>query len=289
VSLPHLLVVDDSEAILAYQTAALSGHYTISTATNGRQALEKVREILPAAVLLDLSMPEMTGDEVLARMKADPDLEGIPVIIVSSERARSEACVRAGAAAYLPKPIRAPEMRDLVARVLDETRRRRESGRQAILFVGVGPVEVGIPLESVLAVLLQPATIPLSIGPSYLREMFDFQGRPTCILDLAARFEVPHVEPIQERKLVIVSYDTGHELALCVDRVREPEVFAPEDFRERDQIGGAEHPPLNAALRGIVRASKGPVPVIDPRALFTPELLQELARAMQAQLSSGAA
>ncbi len=41
-SLPHLLLVDDSEAVLAFQKAALSGHYAVSTALNGREALAKV-------------------------------------------------------------------------------------------------------------------------------------------------------------------------------------------------------------------------------------------------------
>src|SRR4051812_49619253 len=83
VSLPHLLLVDDSESVLAFEKAALAGHYVVSTAVNGREALTKVAQLRPAAVLLDLSMPEMDGDEVLAQMQQDPQLAGIPVIIVS--------------------------------------------------------------------------------------------------------------------------------------------------------------------------------------------------------------
>src|SRR6185436_7805594 len=90
VSLPHLLLVDDSEAILAFERAALSSHYAVSTALNGAEALEKVRQIRPAAVLLDLSMPEMDGDEVLRRMKADRELSYIPVVVVSSEKHREQ-------------------------------------------------------------------------------------------------------------------------------------------------------------------------------------------------------
>ncbi|HYV67858.1 MAG TPA: response regulator, partial [Myxococcales bacterium] len=71
-SLPHLLLVDDSESVLAFEKAALAGHYLFSTALNGREALTKVAQLKPAAVLLDLSMPEMDGDEVLAQMQRDP-------------------------------------------------------------------------------------------------------------------------------------------------------------------------------------------------------------------------
>ncbi|HYZ90574.1 MAG TPA: response regulator, partial [Myxococcales bacterium] len=122
-SLSHLLLVDDSEAVLAFEKAALSGHYQVSTAANGREALVKLLELKPAAVLLDLSMPEMDGDEVLARMRADPQLTRIPVIIVSSEKQRAEACLRAGARAFLAKPVRAQDLLPLVDRVLAECRR----------------------------------------------------------------------------------------------------------------------------------------------------------------------
>jgi CheY-like chemotaxis protein len=126
VSLSHLLLVDDSEAVLAFEKAALSGYYQVSTAVNGRDALLKISQLKPAAVLLDLSMPEMNGDEVLARMRSDPQLSRIPVIIVSSEKDRAEACLAAGARAFLPKPIRAQDLLPLVERVLEERNRREE-------------------------------------------------------------------------------------------------------------------------------------------------------------------
>jgi len=109
--LPHLLLVDDSQAVLTYEQAALSALYGLSTASNGVEALQKARALRPDGILLDLSMPEMDGDAVLAALKADRQLSDVPVIIISSEHARAEACLRAGAAAYLPKPIQAPELR----------------------------------------------------------------------------------------------------------------------------------------------------------------------------------
>src|SRR5678815_5236532 len=104
-SLPHLLLVDDSQAVLAYEHAALSALYSLSTAQNGVEALEKARALPLDGILLDLSMPEMNGDEVLAALKADRRLSGVPVIVISSEHNRAEACLKAGAAAYLRKPI----------------------------------------------------------------------------------------------------------------------------------------------------------------------------------------
>ena len=87
-------------------TMALAGHYQVTTAVNGRDALLKVAQLKPAAVLLDLSMPEMDGDEVLARMHADPQLARIPVIIVSSEKQRAEECLKTAATKVLERYLR---------------------------------------------------------------------------------------------------------------------------------------------------------------------------------------
>src|SRR5262249_23729532 len=169
-------LVDDSEAVLAFERAALSGHYLVSTALTGRDALAKIPQIEPAAVLLDLSMPEMDGDEVLQRMMADPEMKKIPVIIVSSEKQRAEPCRKPGARAFRARPIRAQDLLPRVARILEQARAEARAGHQAILFVSVGKVEVGLPLECVKTVLHQTATRPLPLGPAYLSQMLVLHG-----------------------------------------------------------------------------------------------------------------
>jgi CheY-like chemotaxis protein len=282
VSLPHLLLVDDSEAVLAFQRAALSGHYMLSTATTGREALAKVPQIGPAAILLDLSMPEMDGDEVLAHLQDDPVLRRIPVIIISSEKLRAEACLKNGAKAYLPKPIRAQELLPLVERVLEDARAAARAGNVAALFVSVGKLELGLPLDSVRTVLHQTATQPLPLGPSYLSQMAIIHGAPVAVLDLARRLGVEHTQPVLERKLVVVERD-GARLALCVDDVRDPEELPAEDVTPRDKLGGAEHGALRDALIGMARTSRGQLPLIEPRALLSREMLRKLAAGLQAE------
>jgi CheY-like chemotaxis protein len=279
VSLPHLLVVDDSEAIVAYETAALSSDYLVTSATNGREALDKLYEARPAAVLLDLSMPEMTGDELLERMQGDPVLRSIPVIVVSSEKARGEASLLAGARAFLHKPIRAPELRAVVSRVLEEEHRRSLHGQLGVLFLGVGSMEFAIRLDSVREVVSQPLTQNAPWGPEYLSEVVDYRGAPVLVLDLAIRLGIEHSEPVQERKLIVVR--VGHGLlALSVDRVREPEVFLASDVVARAQIGEAAPPSLADVLVATVPTARGPVPVVDPQAFFSPDLLARAAEAL---------
>ena len=275
-SLPTLLLVDDSEAVLAFERAALSGHYQIATATNGREALDRLPQLMPAAVLLDLSMPEMDGDEVLQRMQKDPGLQRIPVIVISSETKRAERCLDFGARAFLPKPIRAKDLLPLLERVLGEARAREREGELAVLFVCAGTIELGLPLGAVTTVLHQTATQPLPLGPAYLREMIELHGAPVAVLDLPRRLGVEHLRPRVERKLVVVNCD-GARLALCVDEVRDPEEIPRGDLTPRAQLAGSQHGSLQEALLAVVKTPRGLLPVVDPRALLSPELLRKIA------------
>jgi len=269
VALPHLVLIDDSEAILAFGQAVLSPHYAVTTATDGVTGLEHVRRIKPAAVLLDLSMPGMPGEEVLRTILGDASLREIPVVIVSSERRRGEACVRAGAAAYLPKPVRADDMIGVIGKAIEEARGRRVKEGMAVMVVGVGPLEVGIPLEQVVLVTWQPATKDLPAAPSYLGEFFELRGELVCVLDLAARLGVEHSEPILERKLVVVE-NAGLRLGVCVDRVRDPEEIAAADASPIGQTMNID------GVKSVVKTSRGPVPVLDPHALLSRGVRREL-------------
>lgn len=104
----HILVVDDD--MLARMTAAqcVKQHgYTAAMAQGGEQALDMLRADRYDLVLLDLLMPDVDGFEVLTKIKQDPRLRDIPVIMVSgSEEAESMArCMEMGAAGHLPKPL----------------------------------------------------------------------------------------------------------------------------------------------------------------------------------------
>jgi CheY-like chemotaxis protein len=281
VTLPRLLLVDDSQAILAYETASLSDHYAIVTAKSGREALARLAESTWDAVLLDLSMREMDGDDVLRAMKADPELLHIPVIIVSTERDRAEACMKAGAAAYLPKPIRADELRALVGRVLADARRAEQEGHVGVLFLSIAAVQNGIFLDGVRAVVLMPATrsVPVEGGGSC--DLFDFHGDMVCVLDLAAALSVAHGARRVDRRVVIVESGAsavhGHGeprvlFGLAADAVLPPDVYRPEAPRAED-VGALL---TSGALLSVVATERGSVPVADPLRLFPPAFLAQL-------------
>lgn len=103
-----VLIVDDEPYNVDLLEQALDEtDYQVITAMNGKEALAKIQSEQPDLVLLDLMMPEMDGFTVLAKVKEDPMLRDIPVIIVSADH-DSKSIVRGikqGADDYLTKPV----------------------------------------------------------------------------------------------------------------------------------------------------------------------------------------
>jgi len=203
----------------------------------------------------------------------------VPVIIISSEHGRAEACLKAGAAAYLPKPIQAPELRAVVARTLEEAHQKSRRGSLAVLMMKAGNIELGIPLNDVYQVLAQLPTRPLPFGPSYLRETFDLGDEPVCVLDMAAALSVSHAVPLQDRRLVLMRQGRLL-LALCVDTVCDPEEFVAADVVLPEQLGGTGHGELARVLSAVVRSGRGSLAVVNPATLLSPDLLRELGLAL---------
>src|ERR1700752_4547858 len=105
---PLILVVDDvPDNVDILQMRLESQGYEVSTAGDGVEALEKTRELLPDLVLLDIMMPKMDGIDALKRLKADPALPFIPVILVTAKADASDviAGLESGGDDYLTKPV----------------------------------------------------------------------------------------------------------------------------------------------------------------------------------------
>ena len=88
---------------------------------DGADAMAKLRALRPDVVILDLMLPGRSGLEILAEMRADPDLAQTPVLMLTArgqERDR-EAAARAGATRFLAKPFANAEMRAKVRALLE--------------------------------------------------------------------------------------------------------------------------------------------------------------------------
>ena len=105
-----VLVVDDDELTRQLLRSLLEKDegYRVLFAENGTEALKLAASTPPDVVLLDISLPEMDGMEVLGRIRATPELRGLPVIALTAHamKGEQEKCVASGMNDYITKPIK---------------------------------------------------------------------------------------------------------------------------------------------------------------------------------------
>jgi len=111
-----VLVIDDDAAARGLIKAYLvKAGYLVTVAPSGEEGLEMARSLRPDIITLDVVMPRVDGWKVLSTLKSDPDLAGIPVIVLSMVENQSMA-YSLGAAEYLAKPVN----RDRLISVLEK-------------------------------------------------------------------------------------------------------------------------------------------------------------------------
>ncbi len=119
-----ILVVDDEPDVVTYLASVLrDSGYEALEAFNGEEAMEKVLKEHPDLVTLDITMPEMTGVKAYRKMKEDPVLSKIPVVIVTgvSHEFKQFISTRSQVPApegYLEKPVKPGELLAEVRRLL---------------------------------------------------------------------------------------------------------------------------------------------------------------------------
>lgn len=101
-----ILIVEDDQAILEmYQIKLESEGYKVSTASNGQLGLEAAQKIKPDVILLDLMMPEMTGDEMLKKLRSTDWGKKMSVVILTNmgEAEMTESVFEMGIEGFLVK------------------------------------------------------------------------------------------------------------------------------------------------------------------------------------------
>ena len=110
----RVLIVDDEPLNIKLIAGQLQNeNYDILTALSGKEALGIVNAKNPDIILLDIMMPEMNGYEVIRKLKANPDMSHIPVIVITAltQSDHSQMSMDAGADDFLNKPINEAELR----------------------------------------------------------------------------------------------------------------------------------------------------------------------------------
>ena len=111
-----ILVVDDSERVLAAARAALQQSFTVLTAASGKEALERFEEKRPAVVVIDLLMPEMDGYQTCGEIQKRGGSACVALAVRGDSSAHAEAR-KAGFSAVIDKPFNGAELMQQVQRV----------------------------------------------------------------------------------------------------------------------------------------------------------------------------
>ncbi|TMA43973.1 MAG: response regulator [Deltaproteobacteria bacterium] len=107
-----LVVDDDQDNVNIAREILLSRGFEVRVAYNGPSALASVEQQRPDLVLLDVMMPQMSGMEVLDRLRANPATAGVPVILVTAKDQDEDllAGYKYGADYYITKPFSAKQL-----------------------------------------------------------------------------------------------------------------------------------------------------------------------------------
>jgi signal transduction histidine kinase/CheY-like chemotaxis protein/ligand-binding sensor domain-containing protein len=122
---PAVLVADDHPELRSYIAECLEPRYRVVQAADGLEALQQARRWLPDLLVTDVMMPGMDGNDLVRAIRADPDLDFLPIVMLSA-RGASEAQLEGlqrGADAYIVKPFSSAVLRAQVDGLLAQRAR----------------------------------------------------------------------------------------------------------------------------------------------------------------------
>ena len=120
-TMKHILIVDDNKTSLAVAGSVLREEYEVTPVTTGAAALEFLENDSCDLILLDITMPEMDGFEVMKRIKSNERCAGIPIIFLTADNdAKTESrCLEEGALDFITKPFAPMVMLSRISRILE--------------------------------------------------------------------------------------------------------------------------------------------------------------------------
>ncbi|OUL19389.1 response regulator [Nostoc sp. 106C] len=131
---PSILVIDDEPDNFDVVETLLDGeNYQLYYAPSGQQALDRLDSFQPDVILLDVMMPDLDGLEVCRRIKADPQWQMVPIIVVTALTTKEDLaqCLATGADDFISKPVNSVELR---ARVNSMLRIKQQYDNQQALL-----------------------------------------------------------------------------------------------------------------------------------------------------------
>lgn len=115
-----IVVEDEQDAAEMFAEMMRVNGFRVLKAHGSAQAMTLIAGERPAAVILDIMMPDISGLEVLHYMRREPELSGVPVVVVSAKSMPTDiqTGLEAGASVYLTKPVGYADLKEAVEKVL---------------------------------------------------------------------------------------------------------------------------------------------------------------------------
>ncbi|MDN5216896.1 two-component regulator propeller domain-containing protein [Fulvivirgaceae bacterium BMA12] len=245
---PCVLIVEDNKDVADYLTDHLRLYYKIINAKNGLEGLEKMAKHLPDLIISDVMMPEMDGLEMLSKIKDDPNLSFIPVILLTARTATVYEVegLEIGAHDYITKPF---NLKILKAKVSNILAARENFKTYYSEHIRLQPTTVQLPnaeqqfLDNLTKLVLENLTSEDFSVQMMVREMGMSQS--ACykrIKELTGRSAVQFIRDIRLKRaaeLLTSSEHTVSEVAYCVG-INDMKYFR-QKFKEQYGVNPSDY------------------------------------------------
>lgn len=133
---PLVLVVEDNTDLNNYLVRLLSEQYRVVSAFNGSDGLNTALAVLPDLILCDLMMPGMSGHQMILKFREHPEMENIPIIVLSAkiELSMQNELFHSGALDYVAKPFDDQNLLQRIARLIKDKKKVRADLRELAYF-----------------------------------------------------------------------------------------------------------------------------------------------------------
>lgn len=199
-----IILVEDNQAILDFMTEQLSKSFVIETASNGQEALEKIKNGRFDMIVTDIMMPVMDGLELCKAVKEDMSISHIPLIFITAKNdlATKIRGLQYGAEAYVEKPFSIKYLRNLIRSIIENRRRERDSFSKNPFF-SVDKMQMNKADEEFMAHVTRIIEENVSEDNFNVETMCDLlcMSRSTLLRKIKTIFNLSPIELIREIKL----------------------------------------------------------------------------------------
>ena len=199
---PRVLVVDDDEGVRDYLTQLLQEQdYDVVTAADGQAAVAAAREFHPDLITMDLAMPVMDGRTAIVKLRADPELQHIPIMVVSA----IPGWETAGGDLAMPKPLDEPRFLKNIHLLLG---RGETVESKKVLFLVLYEAEADLrPAPSDFSAHCEVDFCPVNDLSARIRS--GFQGMVAIPTDLLDKVDLSMLNAVPSLEIMIMPVQTA--------------------------------------------------------------------------------